>query len=119
MDNFISHVGKRHVSENRYQCGICDNPINFANVRSHLPSHRIGEYQCLYCPFGSCTLDGIRNHMADSHSARLMFACVRKCRKDKDVKNVSYFVLLPLFSNENIDLINIFTYFSLYFCLCF
>lgn len=63
--------------------------MNLNYLKAHLKCHKIGDFQCLYCPFSETNLERMNNHMADRHPDRLMFVGARYYRHDYTLEQVA------------------------------
>ncbi|VVC42833.1 Zinc finger C2H2-type, partial [Cinara cedri] len=74
-NDFIHHLNKEHQQCNKFCCHICSNQDYNKGLIAYKPSlliehfkdHHLNMYQCIFCLFGTETIDSMILHLAMEH----------------------------------------------------
>jgi hypothetical protein len=80
IGDFMLHMLAHDKNEKfNSKCNKCREKADFNNIPKHLlQCHNIGTYQCVYCTFGTNTLQVVSDHLADKHASKLALFCERR-----------------------------------------
>lgn len=107
FEKYQEHVGS-HDQEKLLmsKCSKCDESTpDVEKILLHLEKcFNIALHQCLWCNFGSSSIEALNLHYADNHSTKLPFYCTRTSKKKVDVK-LSSSLTVELLKNDLEDVI--------------
>lgn len=84
---FIQDVFMIHLDSHKdrsIKCQSCISVVPKHAILQHMLTHRFGLYECVYCFYGSMSLESIRLHMAMVHPSSLLYVTARLKRNEKD-----------------------------------
>uniref|UniRef100_A0A8D8KCV6 (northern house mosquito) hypothetical protein n=1 Tax=Culex pipiens TaxID=7175 RepID=A0A8D8KCV6_CULPI len=77
LDAFMTHLKDVHPDTVNVACQCCQESIQKQKMPRHLLTHRIGIYECIYCKFGTDTMEAIQVHVCNQHPMEPFYCCVR------------------------------------------
>lgn len=89
METFVRHLAASH--EDQFTCCFCKQLVPTAIAASHMLSHGIGLFECVYCLYGTNEVKDIQQHLCNEHPSKLLYVSVRLSRRDEDAVSRPYF----------------------------
>ncbi|XP_055624210.1 uncharacterized protein LOC129767379 [Toxorhynchites rutilus septentrionalis] len=89
LDAFMSHLKDDHTDLNMITCQCCKENVPKLKVPRHLLVHKIGIYECMFCQYGSNTMEAIQFHVCNRHPTEPMYCCVRYNKTPGKIKEAS------------------------------
>ncbi|XP_062554428.1 uncharacterized protein LOC134219640 isoform X2 [Armigeres subalbatus] len=89
LDAFMSHLKDDHPDVTTIVCQCCKENIQKLKIPRHLLLHNIGIYECIYCHFGSNTMDAVQTHVCNRHPQEPLYCCIRYNKTPGKVKEAS------------------------------
>lgn len=77
LDAFMSHLKDEHPDVTTIVCQCCKENIQKLKIPRHLLVHNIGIYECIYCHFGSNTMEAVQTHVVNRHPQEPLYCCIR------------------------------------------
>ncbi|XP_055592113.1 uncharacterized protein LOC129743900 [Uranotaenia lowii] len=77
LDAYMTHLKDDHPESTTIACQCCKEEIQKLKMPRHLLIHKIGIYECLYCQFGSNTVESVQTHVCNKHPSEPFYCCVR------------------------------------------
>ncbi|XP_053683290.1 uncharacterized protein LOC128733602 [Sabethes cyaneus] len=96
LDAYMTHLKVTHAELTTIACQCCKEIIQKPKLPRHLLVHKIGIYECMYCQFGSNTMEAVQTHVCNSHPQEPFYCCVRYNKTPGKAKEAS---LKALFEN--------------------
>ncbi|CRK90443.1 CLUMA_CG004126, isoform A [Clunio marinus] len=88
---FLMHLNEHNTTLNT-KCTKCGLKTSKGLLLKHLMQcHKFGIYQCVYCRFGTNTVEMIRSHIVNEHGSRLPLYCERSQYKTPPHHNDIYY----------------------------
>lgn len=76
--DFYEHLDRFHSFDGGVRCRYCDVKVQRYDVKTHFESHRLYEFQCIYCKsFGANEVLTLKKHLAEKHPSKLSFVTSR------------------------------------------
>lgn len=89
LDAFMSHLKDEHADVTTIVCQCCKENIQKLKIPRHLLVHNIGIYECIYCHFGSNTMEAVQTHVVNRHPQEPLYCCIRYNKTPGKVKEAS------------------------------
>ncbi|XP_035898481.1 uncharacterized protein LOC118506003 isoform X2 [Anopheles stephensi] len=115
---YIQHIKTVHQGTT-VSCCWCQKKIMKDNAASHLLTHYIGTYECLYCDYACNIKQMMQRHLGNVHASKPMFCSKRREAMDSHLPKRKYLLdlreIVPAeyvksldsgFQTENADTIN-------------
>lgn len=86
---------RRHMSthNNELCCSLCPQHITSDTVTTHMLSHNVGIYECVYCSYGTNGVDAIREHMCVMHPNKLLYiSCRVQNQQVSEFSHIYYYI---------------------------
>lgn len=90
IEDFAKHLLETESHALEIVCQFCLMAVPRKSAVQHMQCHGIGLYECVYCLFGSNSIDEIRSHMSMAHPNKLLYGCARIPRKDHESVSINY-----------------------------
>ncbi|XP_058827439.1 uncharacterized protein LOC131687373 [Topomyia yanbarensis] len=89
LDAYMTHLKVDHADLTTIACQCCSENVLKPKMPRHLLLHKIGIYECMYCQFGSNTMEAVQTHVCNRHPDELFYCCVRHNKTPGKTKEAS------------------------------
>ncbi|XP_058456553.1 uncharacterized protein LOC131433950 [Malaya genurostris] len=89
LDAYMTHLKIDHADLTTISCQCCGENMLKPKMPRHLLIHKIGIYECMYCQFGSNTMEAVQTHVCNRHPEEPFYCCVRYNKTPGKAKEAS------------------------------
>ncbi|XP_055535316.1 uncharacterized protein LOC129724435 [Wyeomyia smithii] len=102
LDAYMTHLKVTHAELTTIECQCCKEIVQKPKLPRHLLLHQIGIYECMYCQFGSNTMEAVQTHVCNCHPDEPFYCCVRYNKTPGKAKEASLKALFEIPVDESV-----------------